>query len=139
MSLFDFAFDWRARPHIPDGALPFTIHQRSGIAMLFGVLAGATLVEAAVVHQAVTRWSTPAAWVLTAVSLYAAVWLTAVARSFALLPVLLIGETLWIRRGLLVQARSRSPKSPESRKARSHLPNRWKQPSPTACAAKSKA
>ena len=57
--------------------------------------------EAALVHLLIARWSVTAAWVLTVLSVYGAVWLVAVARSFSLRPVLLTDEELIVRAGLL--------------------------------------
>jgi hypothetical protein len=57
--------------------------------------------EAALVHLLVARWSVTVAWILTALSVYGAVWLVAVARSFSLRPVLLTGDELIVRAGLL--------------------------------------
>jgi len=100
-----YAFAWRARPHVPAGARAFTAHQRSGIAAIFGFVAGVSVMEAVLVHLVVARWSVAAAWTLTALSIYGAIWLAAIARSFALRPVLVQGDAVSIRRGLLREVR----------------------------------
>jgi len=102
---FFYALSWRRKAHVPAGARAFSIHRESGIAALFGVLAGASLVEAALVHLVIARWSVAAAWLLTALSVYGALWLTAIARSFVLRPVLMEDQFLVVRTGILWSAR----------------------------------
>ena len=102
LAVFWYAFaSWRRAPDVPPGARAFTLHRQSGVATLFGFLAGVSLMEAALVHLLVARWSVTAAWILTAFSTYGAVWLAAVARSFSLRPVLLTNDELIVRAGLL--------------------------------------
>ena len=94
-------FSWRAKPHVPSGARALTLHRESGFAALLGILAVLSVVESALVHLVVQRWSIAAAWALTIVSLYGAVALVAIARSLVLRPVLLFDESIVIRCGLL--------------------------------------
>lgn len=102
LAVFWYAFaSWRSAPDIPSGARAFTLHRESGVATLFGFLAGISLMEAALLHLLVARWSVTAAWILTALSVYGAVWLIAVARSFSLRPVLVTDDELIVRAGLL--------------------------------------
>ena len=86
---------------VPAGARAFSIHEQSGVAALFGVLAGVSVMEAALVHLVVMRWSVAAAWGLTALSGYGTVWLTAMARAFVLRPVLVEGGELVVRGGMM--------------------------------------
>ena len=93
LAVFYYAFAaWRRAPHVPIGARAFSVHEQSGVAALFGMLAGVSVMEAALVHLIVMRWSTPAAWILTALSSYGAVWLIAMARAFVLRPCWWKGE-----------------------------------------------
>jgi hypothetical protein len=102
LAVFWYAFaSWRRAPDVPHGSQAFMLHRQSGVAMLFGFLAAVSLMEAALVHLLVARWSATAAWVLTASSVYGTVWLTAVARSFALRPVLVTADEIIVRAGLL--------------------------------------
>jgi len=102
LAVFCYAFaPWRRAPEIPTGARSFTLHEQSSVAALFGSLAGVSLMEAALVHLIVARWSAAGAWVLTALSVYGAIWLAAVARSFRLRPVLLTRDEVTVRAGLL--------------------------------------
>jgi hypothetical protein len=102
IAVFYFAFaSWKQRPHAPAGSRAFSIHEQSGVAALFGMLAGVSVIEAALVHLVVTRWSVAAAWVLTALSVYGMVWLVAIARSFVLRPVLVQAGELVARGGMM--------------------------------------
>jgi hypothetical protein len=102
MAVFYYAFAaWRRVPDVPAGARAFSIHEQSGVAALFGVLGGVSVMEAALVHLVVTRWSVAAAWGLTALSGYGTAWLTAMARAFVLRPVLVEGGELVVRGGLM--------------------------------------
>ena len=92
---------WRRRPEIPDGARAFPIHERSGAAALFGALAAVSVMEAGLVHMVVMRWSTAAAWTLTALSLYGSLLLVAIARSLVLRPVLVTADEVVLRSGML--------------------------------------
>jgi hypothetical protein len=102
LAIFYYAFgSWRQRPDVPEGTRAFSIHEQSGAAALFGTLAGVSIMEAALVHLIVMRWSAAAAWTLTALSLYGAVWLIAIARAFVLRPVLIEGGELSARGGMI--------------------------------------
>jgi hypothetical protein len=106
LAVFYYCFAaWRRRPHVPAGARAFSVHQESGAAALFGVLAGVSVMEAALVHLVVMRWSTAAAWGLTALSGYGTVWLIAQARAFVLRPVLVEEGELVVRGGMMWTAR----------------------------------
>jgi hypothetical protein len=101
MAVFYYAFGaWRRAPEVPEGTRGFSIHRESGVAALFGMLAAVSVMEAGLVHLVVTRWSAPAAWVLSALSAYATVWLVAVARAFVLRPILLRESELVVRGGI---------------------------------------
>jgi hypothetical protein len=102
LAVFWYAFaSWRRAPDVPRGARAFTLHRQSGVATLFGFLAGVSLIEAALVHLLVAQWSVTAAWVLTCLSVYGALWLAAVARSFVLRPLLVTADEIVLRAGLL--------------------------------------
>jgi hypothetical protein len=97
-----YAFaSWRRRSEVPAGASAFTLHRQSGVATLFGFLAGISVMEAALVHVVVARWSSLAAWLLTTISVYGAIWLVAVARSLVLRPVVIARGEIIVCAGLL--------------------------------------
>jgi hypothetical protein len=91
---------WRARPHVPAGSSAFTHHERSGHA---GIVLGLLIMVAAEgfgVHVLLLHWSVPAAWILTALSAYAALWLIADYRATVLRPILVGEERVSLRAGL---------------------------------------
>ena len=61
-------------------------------------------VETLVVHLLVSQWSDVAAWVLTAGSLYATLWLVADCRASVLRPIAFKGSVLEIRSGMRFSA-----------------------------------
>ena len=97
IAVFYYAFfSWRAKPE----AAGFTIHRETGFVTLLGVVAVASIGEATGMHLVLRRWSHVAAWVLTALSVYGAIWIVALARSIVLRPVLVTadaktGKDLW--------------------------------------------
>jgi hypothetical protein len=100
-----YAFAWRARPHRPPEAEPFTIHRVSGFGdklMLIGMAAGFEIVP---VHLLLHRHSKIAAWVLTGLSVYSAIWLVALVRSLRLRPCFVEPDSVTIRLGLLFSIR----------------------------------
>ena len=73
----------------------FTIHEKSGAAMLFWLLALLTPLEAAAMHFILPR---TIAWILTALTLYSALWMIAVARSVSALPIVVGTEISSLQR-----------------------------------------
>jgi len=103
--LYYALFSWRAKPDVPANARAFTIHQRVGQAQLFGMLPLVCVLEIVPVHLVVNRWNPLAAWIVTAISIYGAIWLIGIARAFRLRPVLVGGDYLDLRYGLLFRLR----------------------------------
>jgi hypothetical protein len=102
MAVLYYAFAaWRRKPEVPPGMEAYSTHERAGTAVLFGSLAGISVVEIPLLHLLVMRWSVKAAWVLTVLSVYGAIWLVGMARAFVLRPVLVGNGELVIRSGLL--------------------------------------
>jgi hypothetical protein len=85
---------------VPDAALAFTIHRRSGQGALVAALLMLIGIEGAALHLLLRRISAPLAWVLTLGSVYAAGWLIADLRASRLRPILLEADTLRLRSGL---------------------------------------
>ena len=97
IDVYRYAF---IRPHatLPEGARAFTIHESSGAATLFWMLALLTPVEAVGLHFLLPI---KLAWILTALSIYSAIWLIAVARSFSALPIVVNQQGISLRRGMM--------------------------------------
>jgi hypothetical protein len=100
-----YAFAWRARPHLPADAQPFTLHNRSGFGDKILFVGLAALFEILPVHILLHRKSAAAAWVLTGLSVYGLIWLVAVARSLRLRPSFVQPGEATIRLGLLFSLR----------------------------------
>ena len=104
MSLMYYAtFGWRAKPQVPPGMRAFWLREQQDKAFLLAAVGLASVFEIVPVHLLVARWSTLAAWILTAVSLYGMVWLLGLSRSLLLLPTILGPDSLEIRYGMLAR------------------------------------
>lgn len=98
-------FAWRTQPDVGKGEIGFSYHQKNGYG---GILVAVTLVaavEIVAVHFLVASWSTRAAWILSAVSVYGIVWLLGYSQAIRLRPILLSEQSLYVRIGLLWSAR----------------------------------
>jgi len=108
MSLMYYTtFGWRAKPHIPQGMRAFWLREQPDKAFLLASAGLASIFEIVPVHLLVARWSTLAAWILTAVSLYGMIWLLGLSRSLLLLPTIVGPDSLEIRYGLLARLQIR--------------------------------
>lgn len=102
-AVFYYAFAWRAKPQIPANASAFTLHRKSGFGDLLFFVGLASLLEIVPVHLVVGHWSRTAAWTLTGLSVYGAIWAVAVARSLELRPTLVAEHDITVRLGLLFE------------------------------------
>jgi hypothetical protein len=91
---------WRSRPQLPAGATAFTGHQRSGYAGVMVALLLVLTVEVVAVHLLVSLWSPTAAWILTGLGIYGAVWLVGDLQAVRLRPSWVDDEWLCTRVGL---------------------------------------
>jgi hypothetical protein len=140
LSVLYYAFAWRTKSHVPAGARPFTMHKTSAIADLMLVIAPFSLLEIFPVHLLAARWSRTLAWVLTGLSVYGALWIFALGRSFALRPGFITESEILVRFGLAFSLRipkdcietvQRTPIADAMRVPRNSAPNvyiRFKQP-----------
>ena len=97
------AFRWTT----PDFATShsFTVHRKSGYG---GVLIGmfiALFMEAIALHFLVSEWSNIFAWILTGLSVYAAIWCLGNYRAFSARPILLTSTDIHLRIGVRWEAR----------------------------------
>jgi hypothetical protein len=92
---------WGMKPDVPSGGQAFSMHKNGGVATMFGLIAGLSSIEAACVHLVVYRWSATGAWIVFALSLYGALLLLALARSFHLRPIVVTPHGVLIRSGLI--------------------------------------
>jgi hypothetical protein len=89
---------WARTPHAPAGARTFA-HERNG-GLVAGLLIAITA-ETIPLHLFVAaRWGALAAWVLTGLSVYGALWLVGDYRAIAMRPIVVRGDEIVIRHGL---------------------------------------
>ena len=98
LDVYRYAFGRTKPAALPEGTHAFTVHESSGATSLFWMLAFLTPFEAAAMHFLLP---TKLAWILTALSIYGAIWMIAVARSFNALPILVDAQSITLRRGML--------------------------------------
>lgn len=101
LSALYYAFAWKARVDAPSDARVFTLDRNSGVRDLFLLIGCASLIELPAVHLVASHWSRLAAWILTGLGIYSAIWILAISRSFRLRPAYVTGEQVVIRMGLL--------------------------------------
>lgn len=81
----------------------FTIHEKSGAGGMYRWLAIVTLITAPLDHVVFRHWSLPAAWIASGLTLVAAGWMLAVARSFAQYPIVVTDREVQVRAGILLR------------------------------------
>lgn len=90
-----------AQPEVCSTDHAFFAHQKSGFMALLATATGLSVIEAAAAHLIVGHWWPRVAWVLTALSAYAMLWLLAHVQAVRCRPVLLTTTTLVVRVGLV--------------------------------------
>jgi len=99
-------FSWRARPPVlPAQTLSFSYHKKSGWAAILAALLIIITTESFVTHYFIQKWSSVAAWLLSALSVYCVVWLVGDYRAMCLRPIYFDEEALYLRQGLRWSAR----------------------------------
>lgn len=88
------AASWRRAPDPPKGCESFSYHKQSGLVTLSCAIVALGLLETVVVHIAVSRVSPPAAFALSALSLYTLAWIAANARAAAKSPILICKDSV---------------------------------------------
>ena len=85
----------------PLRAIDFGYTQNSGLGGVLIAFGLVTSMETIAVHLLIVAWSPRAAWVLTALSIYALLWLAAVFQAARLRPVVVSADQLLVRTSLL--------------------------------------
>lgn len=103
IALLYYAFAaWGRQPHVPAGATPIALERNDGLLIGIGMALG---VETVALHLFITsRWGPVAAWVLTATSVYALLWLIGDFRARTLRPPYVTDDALVIRNGMRADA-----------------------------------
>lgn len=92
LSVWHYALlSWRKKPYVLPGERAFSYHNAGGYMNMMLGLALALPVEIVAVHLLVSQWSVIAASIITALSVYAAIWLVGDARARILRPIV-VGE-----------------------------------------------
>ncbi|WP_302961466.1 hypothetical protein [uncultured Adlercreutzia sp.] len=95
---------WRKKPYVLSGARAFSYHNAGDYMNMMLGLALAFPVEIVAVHLLVSQWSVPAAIVVTALSVYAAIWLVGDARARMLRPIAVGGSSVRLECGIQMEA-----------------------------------
>ena len=122
---------WRAQPHTPPGARAFAMDARSGLAGVWGILAGLAGLEVVALHLLLAQSRPGVAWVATAFGAYGLLWFVGFARAIRLRPVLVSATHLDVRYGLAFRLRlerqrvaSIRPATPADRREATVVPSR---------------
>jgi len=91
---------WRKVVIIPPGARRFSTHRNSGYVALFSVMLFVMLVEVFAIHLLLAHYSTLAAVIVSAISVYGIIFLVADLSAVIKSPVLIIKDQLLLRTGM---------------------------------------
>ena len=97
-------FSWKKQALIPQNSDSFSYHKSGYISMMV-VIACLMPVEIVPVHLLVSQWSSAAATVLSALSLYAILWLIGDCRASILRPITVSEDTITINSGIRFSTR----------------------------------
>lgn len=95
---------WRKRPYVLPGERAFSYHNAGGYMNMMLGLALAFPVEIIGVHILISQWSIVAASIVTALSVYAAVWLMGDARARVMRPVAISDDCVRLECGIQMEA-----------------------------------
>lgn len=105
LSVWHYAlFSWRKKPYVLPGEKAFSYHNAGGYMNMMLGLALAFPVEIIGVHILVSQWNIAAAFVITALSIYAVVWLLGDARARIMRPVAIGADHVRLECGIQMQA-----------------------------------
>lgn len=97
-------FSWRKKPYVMPGEKAFTCHNAGGYMNMMLGLALAFPVEIVGVHILISQWSALAASIVTALSIYAAIWLIGDARARVMRPVTIGDDHIRLECGIQMEA-----------------------------------
>ncbi|EAQ30716.1 hypothetical protein NAP1_08050 [Erythrobacter sp. NAP1] len=92
-------FRWGAPADVPAGSRPFIYH--TYLTPMVATFLALQVIEISVVHLLLMLWSPTLAWVLFALSIWGIIWTVALLKSFRINPVLVTGEVVRVRSGML--------------------------------------
>lgn len=95
---------WRKKPYVLPGERAFSYHNAGGYMSMMLGLALAFPVEIVGVHLLISQWSVAAACVVTALSVYAVIWLVGDARARVMRPVAIGDDCVRLECGIQMEA-----------------------------------
>lgn len=95
---------WRRKPYVLPGESAFSYHNAGGYMSMMLGLALAFPVEIIGVHLLISQWSVAAACIVTALSIYAGIWLVGDARARVMRPVAIGDEYVRLECGIQMEA-----------------------------------
>lgn len=95
---------WRKKPYVLPGEKAFSYHNAGGYLSMMVGLALAFPVEVIGVHILLSQWNAAAAWAVTALSIYAVVWLIGDARARMMRPVAIGEDRIRLECGIQMEA-----------------------------------
>jgi len=95
---------WRKKPYVLPGERVFSYHNAGGYMSMMLGLALAFPVEIVGVHLLISQWSVAAACVVTALSVYAVIWLVGDARARVMRPVAIGDDCVRLECGIQMEA-----------------------------------
>ncbi|MBO3696839.1 hypothetical protein [Roseivirga sp. E12] len=99
VAVFYYGFiHWRT---IPLSKNEFSYHKKSGTPALLGALIFIIIIETVVFHYLLISWSSIAAWVLTALSIYSGIQIFGFAKSLSKRPICINEDYLTLKYGIL--------------------------------------
>lgn len=99
IGVYYYGFITWKKPELRDNQ--FTYHKRNAVTSVFGALILIIGVETIGVHLLLSLWSTVAAWILTAISIYTLFQVIGIAKSLSRRPISIDRDTINLRYGLL--------------------------------------
>lgn len=101
VALFYYGFGaWQAQPHCPADFQAFSYHKRNGHGPLVAVLLMLFAIEGFAIHLLLAKWGPSLAWIMTASTIYGALWFVADFRAMVLRPNLINSKRIRLRSGL---------------------------------------
>jgi hypothetical protein len=100
-------FFFEGKQEIDKESLVFTTWERSGFGSVMGVFLAVSIIETIALHLLLQSWSVVAAWVLTGISIYTAIFIVAYWSSVLKRPILFKNDVLHLRIGILWNAEIR--------------------------------
>lgn len=94
-------FFFKGKEEVFAGSKPFYTTKKSGFGSIIGVLLAVSIIETVALHLLLQSWSAIAAWVLTGLSIYTAIFIIAYWSSVVKRPILIENDVLHLRVGIL--------------------------------------